>query len=78
MCSSLQKWDRDKGLVSAIDFHLSNACGKTNKQYVLHLADPKRDTGGPPLTQKSLTWFPLTRFLVYVRASGRFSGSRGL
>jgi hypothetical protein len=29
-------------------------------------------TGGPPLTQKSLTRFPLPRFLAYVRASGGF------
>ena len=29
-------------------------------------------TGGPPLTQKLLTWFPLTRFLAYVCASGGF------
>ena len=30
------------------------------------------DTGGPPLTQKSLTWFPLPWFLAYVRANGGF------
>ena len=30
-------------------------------------------TGGPPLTRKSLTRFPLPRFLAYVRASGGFS-----
>ena len=30
-------------------------------------------TGGPPLTRKSLTWFPLTRFLAYVRVSGGIS-----
>ena len=29
-------------------------------------------TGGPPIKQKSLTWFPLTWFLAYVRASGGF------
>ena len=34
-------------------------------------------TGGPPLTQKPLTRFPLPRFLAYVRASGDFSVSRG-
>ena len=34
-------------------------------------------TGGPPLTQKSLTRFPLPRFLAYVRASGGISVSRG-
>ena len=28
---------------------------------------------GPPLTRKSLTLFPLPRFLAYVRASGGFS-----
>ena len=27
-------------------------------------------TGGPPLTQKSLTQFPLLWFLAYVRVSG--------
>ena len=27
-------------------------------------------TGGPPLTRKLLTRFPLTRFLAYVRVSG--------
>ena len=30
-------------------------------------------TGGPPLTQKSLTRFPLPWFLAYVRVSGGFS-----
>ena len=35
-------------------------------------------TGGPPLTRKSLTMFPLPQLLAYVRASGGFSGSRGL
>ena len=34
-------------------------------------------TGGPPLTQKSLTRFPLTCFLAYVRVSGGISVSRG-
>ena len=32
-----------------------------------------RFTGGPPLTQKSLTRFPLPRFLAYVRLSGGIS-----
>ena len=31
------------------------------------------NTGGPPLTRKSLTQFPLPRFLAYVCASGGFS-----
>ena len=35
------------------------------------------DTGGSPLTRKSLTRFPLTRFLAYVRVSGEISVSRG-
>ena len=35
------------------------------------------DTGGPPLTRKSLTRFPLPRFLAYVRVSGGISVSRG-
>ena len=30
-------------------------------------------TRGPPLTRKSLTRFPLTRFLAYVRLSGGIS-----
>ena len=30
-------------------------------------------TGGPPLTQKSLTRLTLPRFLAYVRASGGFA-----
>ena len=30
-------------------------------------------TGGPPLTRKSLTRFPLTRFLAYLRVSGGIS-----
>ena len=34
-------------------------------------------TGGPPLTRKSLTRFPLTRFLAYVRVSWGISVSRG-
>ena len=29
--------------------------------------------GGPPLTQNSLTRFPLPRFLAYIHASGGFS-----
>ena len=36
-----------------------------------------RYTGGPPLTQKSLTRFPLPRFLAYVCVSGGISISRG-
>ena len=28
---------------------------------------PNTYTGGPPLTRKSLTWFPLPRFLAYSR-----------
>ena len=34
-------------------------------------------TGGPPLTRKSLTRFPLPRFLAYVRVSGGISVSKG-
>ena len=34
-------------------------------------------TGGPPLTRKSLTRFPLPRFLAYVPVSGGLSVSRG-
>ena len=34
-------------------------------------------TGGPPLTRKSLTRFPVTRFFAYVRVSGGISVSRG-
>ena len=34
-------------------------------------------TGGPPLTRKSLTRFPLPRFLASVRVSGAISVSRG-
>ena len=34
-------------------------------------------TGGTELTRKSLTRFPLTRFLAYVRVSGGISVSRG-
>ena len=34
-------------------------------------------TGGPPLIRKSLTQYPLTRFLAYVRVSGGISVSRG-
>ena len=34
-------------------------------------------TGGPPLTRKSLTRFPLPWFLAYVRVSGGISVSRG-
>ena len=34
-------------------------------------------TGGPPLTQKSLTQFPLPWFFGYVRAMGDFCVSRG-
>ena len=35
------------------------------------------NTGGPPLTRKSLTRFPLPRFFAYVRVSGGISISRG-
>ena len=31
------------------------------------------NTGGPPLTRKSLTLFPLPRFLAYVRVSGELA-----
>ena len=34
-------------------------------------------TGGPPLTGKTPTRFPLPRFLAYVRVSGGTSVSRG-
>ena len=34
-------------------------------------------TGGPPLTRKSLTRFPLPRFLAYVCVSGGIRVSRG-
>ena len=34
-------------------------------------------TGGPPLTRKLLTRFPLPRFFAYVRVSGGISVSRG-
>ena len=46
----------------------------------LHLQQTnyKTSIGGPPLTRKSLTRFPLTRFLAYVRVSGGISVSRGL
>ena len=37
-----------------------------------------KNTGGPPLTQKSLTRFQLPRFLAYVHVSGGISVSRGL
>ena len=35
------------------------------------------NTGGPPLTRKSLTRFPLPRFFAHVRVSGGISVSRG-
>ena len=41
------------------------------------IVNPIISTGGPPLTRKSLTWFPLTRFLAYVHVSGGISVSRG-
>ena len=37
----------------------------------------RKSTGGPPLARKSLTRFPLTRILAYVRVSGGISVSRG-
>ena len=36
--------------------------------------DKLYNTGGPPLTRKSLTRFPLPQFLAYVRVSGGISG----
>ena len=42
-----------------------------------HLNVINQYTGGPPLTRKSLTRFPLTRFLAYVRVSGGISVSKG-
>ena len=42
-----------------------------------NVAPKLKNTGGPPLTRKSLTRFPLTRFLAYVRVSGGISVSRG-
>ena len=44
----------------------------------MYLQETSEHTGGPPLTRKSLTRFPLTQFLAYVRASGNFRDSRGL
>jgi len=41
------------------------------------LALDKTNTGGPPLTRKSVTRFPLPRFLAYVRASRGLSVSLG-
>ena len=45
------------------------------KDKISGLSNPKLslsragNTGGPPLTRKSLTWFPLSRFLAYVRVT---------
>ena len=39
----------------------------------LQILHTKVGTGGPPLTRKSLTRFPLTRFLAYVRVSGELA-----
>ena len=50
----------------------------TAKIILTHCKAMAQTTGGPPLTQKSQTLFPLTQFLAYVRASGNFRGSRGL
>ena len=36
-----------------------------------------QSTGGPPLTRKSVTRFPLPRFLAYVHVSGGISVGRG-
>ena len=44
---------------------------------ILPAIHEKPGTGGPPVTRKSLTRFPLTRFLAYVRVSGGISFSRG-
>ena len=44
---------------------------------LLRISFGKGTTGGPPLTRKSLTLFPLPRFLAYVRVSGGISVSRG-
>ena len=41
--------------------------------YVGEFPNVATTTGGPPLTQKSLTRFPLPWFLAYVRASVGFS-----
>ena len=49
---------------------------QTMKEEIL-LDQSCQSTGGPPLTQKSLTQFPLPRFLAYVRASGGFLCFRG-
>ena len=42
-------------------------------EIVISRGKKKHTTGGPPLTRKSLTRFPLTRFLAYVRVSGGIS-----
>ena len=50
----------------------------TAKNFLIYCKAMAQTTGGPPLTRKSQTLFPLTQFLAYVRASGNFCGSRGL
>ena len=49
----------------------------TGKPISLDVTDLVHYAGGPPLTRKSLTRFPLPWFLAYVRVSGGISVSRG-
>ena len=54
------------------------ACGVKAEYFECYDDMPEYSlTGGPPLTRKSLTRFPLTRFLAYVRVSEGISVSRG-
>ena len=55
-------------LIATLDVSTKVIDNKYYKQY-----SNKWNTGGPPLTQKSLTRFPLPWFLAYVRASRGFS-----
>ena len=46
------------------------ACGVKAEYFECYDDMPEYSlTWGPPLTRKSLTWFPLTRFLAYVLVS---------
>ena len=45
------------------------------KESVTTAVIKRETTGGPPFTPKSLTRFPLPRFLAYVRVSGGISAS---
>ena len=57
-------------LVTECKTMIERQCKEEIEQVTEQLCEDVIETVCTLLTQKSLTWFPLPRFLAYVRASG--------